>query len=143
MGKTKIVVLQLKELIYTAIFIGLGILLLVLLVYMFYPKDEDNATASAEYKPGVYTSQLTLGESTLNIEVSVDQKHVNSVSVTNLDESMSTMYPLISPSVENLESQLKKDVPVDDVVLTEDSRYTEILLLDGIKDCLAQATSQK
>ena len=143
MGKTKIVVLQLKELIYTAIFIGLGILLLVLLVYMFYPEDEDNATASAEYKPGVYTSQLTLGESTLNIEVSVDQKHVNSVSVTNLDESMSTMYPLISPSVENLESQLKKDVPVDDVVLTEDSRYTEILLLDGIKDCLAQATSQK
>lgn len=143
MGKTKIVVLQLKELIYTAIFIGLGILLLVLLVYMFYPKDEDNATASVEYKPGVYTSQLTLGESTLNIEVSVDQKHVNSVSVTNLDESMSTMYPLISPSVENLESQLKKDVPVDDVVLTEDSRYTEILLLDGIKDCLAQATSKK
>ena len=32
MAKTKIVVIQMKELIYTAIFAGLGILLIVLLI---------------------------------------------------------------------------------------------------------------
>ena len=37
MAKTKIVVIQMKELIYTAIFAGLGILLIVLLIIMFLP----------------------------------------------------------------------------------------------------------
>ena len=37
MAKTKIVVIQMKELIYTAIFAGLGILLIVLLIIMFVP----------------------------------------------------------------------------------------------------------
>ena len=39
-AKTKIVVLHMKELIYTAIFIGLGILLIALLLFMFFPKKE-------------------------------------------------------------------------------------------------------
>ena len=39
-AKTKIVVLHMKELIYTAIFVGLGILLVVLLLFMFLPKKE-------------------------------------------------------------------------------------------------------
>ena len=37
-SKTKIVVLRMKELIYTGIFVALGILLILLLVYMFAPK---------------------------------------------------------------------------------------------------------
>ncbi len=37
MAKTKIIVIQTKELIYTAIFAGLGILLILLLVFMFLP----------------------------------------------------------------------------------------------------------
>ena len=39
MSKTKIIVLQMKELVYTGIFVGLGILLIVLLFVMFYPKN--------------------------------------------------------------------------------------------------------
>ena len=54
-SKTKIVVLRMKELIYTGIFVALGILLILLLVYMFAPKDKKNtATADAAYTPGVY-----------------------------------------------------------------------------------------
>ena len=40
MAKTKIVVIQMKELIYTAIFAGLGILLIVLLIIMFLPDKQ-------------------------------------------------------------------------------------------------------
>ena len=36
-SKTKIVVLRMKEIIYTAIFIGFGILLILLLLVMFRP----------------------------------------------------------------------------------------------------------
>ena len=39
-SKTKIVVFHMKELIYTGIFILLGIILLVLLISMFTPEKE-------------------------------------------------------------------------------------------------------
>lgn len=40
-SKTKIVVFKAKELVYTGIFIVLGILLICLLFYMFSPKDKE------------------------------------------------------------------------------------------------------
>jgi len=59
-AKTKIVVLHMKELIYTAIFVGLGILLVVLLLFMFLPKKEkDKSVETMKYVAGVYTSFMT------------------------------------------------------------------------------------
>lgn len=44
MSRTRIVIFQLKEIIYTAIFVGLGILLLILLFFMFWPgKGKESA----------------------------------------------------------------------------------------------------
>ncbi len=61
-SKTKIVVLHVKELIYTGIFAVLGILFIVLLIIMFLPKEEKKETMSAvtqtttnSYVPGVCT----------------------------------------------------------------------------------------
>lgn len=45
-SRTKIVVLHMKELIYTGIFAALGILLIILLVVMFLPKKEDGTARS-------------------------------------------------------------------------------------------------
>lgn len=39
-SKTKIVVLHMKEIIYTVLFICLGILLVALLTFMFHPKTK-------------------------------------------------------------------------------------------------------
>ena len=39
-SKTKIIVLHMKEIIYTIIFAALGILLILLLILMFYPKEQ-------------------------------------------------------------------------------------------------------
>ena len=56
-SKTKIVVLHMKELIYTGIFVLLGILFIVLLVMMFIPdKKQTQETATASNIPGVYTT---------------------------------------------------------------------------------------
>ena len=40
-SKTRIVVLHMKEIIYTAVFALLGILLIILLAFMFFPKQND------------------------------------------------------------------------------------------------------
>lgn len=148
MAKTKIVVIQMKELIYTAIFAGLGILLIVLLVIMFFPsRKEENKTSDATteniYTPGVYNSQIALGDSTLNLEIVVDADQIKSVSFVNLEESITTMYPLIKPSLSAIEEELVKGTDINDIPLSEKSKYTETLLIEGIKTALNKAVVNK
>lgn len=144
MARTKIVVIQMKELIYTAIFAGLGILLIVLLIIMFFPfnkedKKADQTSENGVYQPGVYNSQIELGDTTLNLEVIVDSDQVKSVSLVNLEESVTTMYPLVKPSLETIERELIDGKSLDDIPLSEKSKYTESLLLEGIRTALDKA----
>ena len=88
-SKTKIVVLHMKEIIYTVLFICLGILLVALLTFMFHPKNKETSSSkSTSYQPGIYTSQLTLGDKELEVEVTVDENHINSIRFSNLDETV-------------------------------------------------------
>ena len=141
MSKTKIVVLHLKEVIYTTIFVGLGILLIILLVVMFGAKDNDGASGddTTVYKPGVYTSQMTLKNAILNLEVVVDVDHVKSVRFVNLDDSVTTMYPLVESSLKAIESQLLANVKIDDVEIPEDSKYTSLLIVETLEKALKKA----
>lgn len=142
MAKTKIVVIQTKELIYTAIFAGLGILLIVLLICMFLPKSSSSnkeANTSSMYTPGVYTSQIKLGKNTLNLELVVDADQIKSVSLVNLEKSVATMYPLVKPALENIEKELIAGTMLDSISLSEKSKYTESLLIEGIRTALDKA----
>lgn len=145
MAKTKIIVIQTKELIYTAIFAGLGILLILLLVFMFLPSKSSDDTKTEQtggtYAPGVYTSQVKLGESTLNLELVVDADQIKSVSLVNLDKSVTTMYPLVKPSLETIEKQLVAGTSLEDIPLSEKSKYTETLLIEGIRTALDKAVT--
>ena len=48
-SKTKIVVLHMKEIIYTVIFAALAILLILLLVFMFLPNKKDASNSEPKY----------------------------------------------------------------------------------------------
>lgn len=63
-SKTKIIVLHMKEIIYTVIFATLGILILCLLFFMF-SGDRHSSVSDKKYTPGVYTSSFTLGNEDL------------------------------------------------------------------------------
>lgn len=56
-SKTKIIVLHMKEIIYTVIFATLGILILCLLFFMF-SGDRHSSVSDKKYAPGVYTSSF-------------------------------------------------------------------------------------
>lgn len=150
MSKTKIVVLRMKEVVYTAVFVGIGILLLVVLFFMFgrqkSPKSESTQSIvnnesntyknDAIYKAGVYNSQFVIGENTINLEVALDDKQVKSVKVKNLDKTVETMYPLMKSAVKDVSKQLSSGVSIDEVVLSKNSMYTEKLVLDAVKNVL-------
>ncbi|TAH70624.1 MAG: hypothetical protein EWM47_05255 [Anaerolineaceae bacterium] len=140
MAKTKIVVIQLKEIIYTVIFAALGILLILLLIFMFSGKDnEDVASETQLYKAGVWTSSIPLSDTVINLEVVLDENHINSVRIVNIDETITTMYPLVAPALDEISAQLSNDVPIDQLELTDDSRYTQTLLIEAIKVALDKA----
>lgn len=142
MSKTRIVILQMKELIYTGIFIALGILLVLLLVLMFRPAQEESsetAAASPIYRAGIYTTEVTLGQTVLSLEAAVDESHVKGARLVNLSEDVETMYPLLSPSLEDIASQLSSGVAIENVVLSSDNQYTQSLLLSALQELLEKA----
>ena len=139
-SRTKIVVLHMKEIIYTAIFAALGILLIVLLIIMFRPdKGADSAETGKQYTPGIYTSTLTLNNTILEVEVSVDSSRINSIRFSNLDETVTTMFPLIQPAIEDIAEQVYETQSLDDISLSEDAPYTSQIILDAIKEAVGKA----
>lgn len=145
-SKTKIVVLHVKELIYTGIFAALGILFIVLLIIMFLPEDEKKETSSTltqttsnTYVPGVYTASLILNDNVVEIEVTVDEHNINSIRLVNLDEAVATMYPLIQPSFEELADQIIHNQGIDGITYPDESKYTSMVLLDAITNSLEKA----
>lgn len=163
-SKTKIVVLHMKELIYTGIFAGLGILFIVLLIIMFLPKKDDSAPSSGTttqesgentsqdtdtessatgsdsvYIPGVYTTQLVLGGQTIDVEVIVDKDYITSVSMVNLSESVTTMYPLLQPTFDTLCQQIYEKQSLENITYEAENKYTSLVLLEAIKNSLNKA----
>ena len=163
-AKTKIVVLHMKELIYTGIFAVLGILFVVLLVMMFLPDKEDSGgsdyptgTESPEgnaagpedtsptsdtvslYIPGVYNTELVLGDQTLNVEVMVNRDAITSIQLVNLSEAVTTMYPLLQPAFDSLAAQICEQQSLDNISYDADSKYTSLVLLEAIRNSLEKA----
>lgn len=137
-SKTRIVVLHMKEIIYTAIFAALGILLVLLLVLMFQPKRHSR-TSSETYTPGVYTSTLTLDNQNLEVEVCVNASSIQSIRFSNLDETVTTMFPLLQPAMEEIADQICESQSLDAISLPESSPYTSKLILDAIKEAVQKA----
>lgn len=138
-AKTKIVVLHMKEIIYTTIFVVLGILLLILLAFMFFPKGEKGNANQQKYVPGIYTSSITIGNNDLEVEVSVDSSHINAIRFSNLDESVTTMYPLVQPAIESIADQVYETQSLENITYSEENPYTSQVILNAIKDALKKA----
>ena len=143
-SKTKIVVLHLKELIYTAIFAVLGILLILLLIFMFLPDDkEKNPKETMKYTAGVYTSSIQLNDNAIDVEVTVDDSHINSISLVNLDETTAAMYPLMQPALDSLSQQIYEKQSLENISYEDDNQYTSMVLLNAIQAALDKAAYTK
>lgn len=139
-SKTKIVVFKAKELIYTGIFVLLGILLILLLIFMFAPSaNTGNVKKTSGYVDGTYASPLTLGENELELVVTVKDHKPVSAALKHLNKTVKTMYPLVEPSLDEINRQLPKAKNVDDIRFDNQNQYTNTILKQAIKNALKQA----
>ena len=142
-SNTKIVVLHMKEVVYTAIFLVLAILMIILVFVMFSGKDKkDTAAKPAEetlYIPGVYTSTIQLNDNSFDVQVTVDANHINSIELVNLSETATVMYPLMEPTLEDIAEQIYLSQSTDNITYSDENKYTSMLLLEAIQSAIAKA----
>lgn len=154
-AKTKIVVLHMKELIYTGIFVALGILFIILMIILFLPGKKENESenpptgeqtengsavaSSAVYIPGIYTTELILGGQTIDVEVIVEQDSITSIRMVNLSDAVTTMYPLLQPTFDAICQQIYETQSLENISYTSDSKYTSLVLLEAIQSSLDKA----
>lgn len=99
-------------------------------------------TSDKKYLPGVYTSSLMLNNSALEIEVCVDFNKIKSAAIKNMDDAISTMYPLIENAMKDLEHQIVSSNSLDNITYTDDCKYTYLILLDAVKQALSKAEAK-
>lgn len=136
MGKSpKFMVFHLKELIYTVVFVLLGIVLVISLIFMFCNRNSDEKkekSSSGQYEAGVYTSCVTLNGNPMEVTVTLDSNHINSITVDNISDAITTMYPLVEPAFEDISKQIVDTQSVDNIKFSEESQYTYSLLYNAI-----------
>ena len=104
-SKTKIIVLHMKEVIYTGIFLLLLVIFGVVMLLMFGPGKSETASSDtvSKYTPG---TSIRLNNNSFDVEVTVDQDSIQSIHLANLSESTSAMFPLVEPVLDALASQI-------------------------------------
>ena len=140
-ANTKRLVLKLKQLIYTVIFVVLGIILIILLFLIIKGKTgkEKSASAYPTFAPGVYTSSIVLANSPLDLQITVDEEQVKSITLVNVSESVETMYPLLSSSLSEISAQVIDNNSTEHITYSQDSKYTSIVLINTINTILDKA----
>lgn len=129
-----------KEIIYTAIFIVLAIILGVLLFVMFGNSPKKNTDENPhKYKAGVYNSSISLNNNSFDVEVTVDADKIKSVSLVNLSESTAAAFPLMEPSFDSIVSQIYESGSLDNIEYSSDRKYTSEILINAIKSALQKA----
>ena len=138
-AKTKIIVLHMKEIIYTIIFAILAVILILLLIFMFRPGQHSRSGSKKIYTPGIYTSELTLNNADLEVEVTVDESSIQSIRFTNLNDTITTMYPFIEPAIEDIARQVYEEQSFDNIKYSSSTPYTSQLIVNAIQDALKKA----
>lgn len=143
-SKTRIIVLHTKEVIYTAIFLLLALVTIILLSVMFGHKSSGaSGTAVSEvadlYVPGVYTASIELNNNTFDVQVTVDQDHINAIELVNLSETTTAMYPLMEPTLDEIASQIYTSQSTEHITYSSDNKYTSLMLLEAVNAALEKA----
>ncbi len=137
----KIVIVKRRQLLLCAILLIIAVVIVLAVSIGKNNHSDDNISLEdARYVPGLYNSDIRLSEYTLNLELAVDRDCIKSVSITNLDEEILSMYPLIEPSLQAVSEQLIGGVAIDAVTISEDSKFTQMMLIEAIGSMLEKAT---
>ncbi|MDY2628177.1 MAG: hypothetical protein SOW08_07670 [Lachnospiraceae bacterium] len=160
-SQTRIVILKMRNIIYTGIFIFLVLVLGVLLYLMFGRPSEDtgnsaspassavsNGTVLSEagtplYNPGCYSSILKLGNHSVNVSVTVSSDRIESIYLADVSEEITSAYPLLEPAMKDLNEKILATQSTEYLTYDEKMQYTQTALTDTINAALKKASASE
>lgn len=136
-SKTKIVVIRCKELIAGIILSVIALAILALIVISLMNRNtHDTTPPSGRYTAGVYSSSVILNGNPVDIRVTVDEDNINNIEMVNISDSVTTMYPLIQNSFEEIKSSVIANGGVEGVTYSSENKYTSVMILKAIENAL-------
>lgn len=133
--RPKIIVVQLKEVIRTAAFAIIGLILIILLIYFFIPKDNSPA---AIYTPGTYSSEIILHSNPVLVSVTVSGDEIEMIELLNMQASQGSFYPLFEPTLDELAKEIIETQSLE-VSASTDTAVTSSILLEAVSNALSKA----
>lgn len=134
MGSTKFMVVKAKELIKTAVFAVLGVVILVGLIAFFLNMGKEDGA----YRDGTYYAELQLGGETAEVAVTIAEGRIADVSMEEMTEAVAVFYPLLAEVTEEvgqavIESQSAEIAP------ESENPHSAQVVLDAVAECLEKA----
>lgn len=160
MSQTKIVVIPFKKLLIGAVIAAIIIAFIIFAVIRLGSNSSDNsrnttkpksstvnASASSnietpldnadapKFCPGVYT---VLDGNPVDIQVTVDSSNINSIELVNLSESITTMYPKLTTSFDEVAAKVM-EAGTTNITYDSANRYTYSVFIEAISAALKKA----
>ena len=136
MGGTKFVVVKAKEIIKTAVFAVLGVVIIVGLITFFLHMGDDENTGM--YRDGTYYGEMEVGGEVTEIAVKIDDGEIADISMEETTEAVAVFYPLLETAVEEVGQAVVESQSLT-IETSAENPHTAQLVLDAVAECLEKA----
>lgn len=136
MGSTKFVVVKAKELIKTAVFAVLGVIIIVgLITFFLHMGDEEN---TGMYRDGTYYGEMKVGGEVTEIAVEIRDGQIADISMEEPAEAVTVFYPLLETAAEEVGQAVVATQSLT-VEVEPENAHSAQLILDTVAKCLEKA----
>lgn len=136
MGSTKFVVVKAKELIKTAVFAVLGVIIIVgLITFFLHMGDEEN---TGMYRDGTYYGEMKVGGEVTEIAVEIRDGQIADISMEEPVEAVTVFYPLLETAAEEVGQAVVATQSLT-VEVEPENAHSAQLILDTVAKCLEKA----
>jgi len=110
MGGTKFFVLRMKDLIKVGAVVLLGLVLIILALVFLVPGRRDHTPemprVQGVFMPGTYAATIILNNKPVEVQVTVSDNEILSVSMSDMAEIQRVFYPLFEPRMHDLAQEI-------------------------------------
>lgn len=136
MGSTKFVVVKAKELVKTAVFAVLGVIIIVGLITFFLNMGKDEDTGL--YRDGTYYGEMNVGQETAEIAVTVEDGEIADISMEEPGEAVEAFYPLLETAAEEVGREVVATQSLT-IEVDPENAHSAQMILNAIAEGLEQA----
>lgn len=136
MGSTKFVVVKAKELVKTAVFAVLGVIIIIGLITFFLNMGKDEDTGL--YRDGTYYGEMNVGQETAEIAVTVEDGEISAISMEDPGEAVAAFYPLLETAAEEVGREVVATQSLS-IEVDPENAHSAQLVLNAIAEGLEKA----